>query len=65
MGRGLEIGDEKEQREQHQQRRGDVHGQIGQRDDGKHSRQPAHDPGQDQARVRELGDDAVSGDDDE
>ena len=55
----FEIGDKERQRDQHHQRAGDVHRQVGQRDNRQHGGDPAHHTRQDRARRRELGDDPV------
>ena len=65
MGGSFEVGDEQDQRQQHQQGARDVHGQVGQGNDGQDRRQPTDDAGQDEARVGKLGDDSVTGDDDQ
>ncbi len=61
----VQIGDEQDQRQQHHQRAGDVDRQVGQRDDREDRGDATDDAWQDRPGRGELGDDAVTGDDDQ
>ena len=61
----FEVGDEEHESEQHQQGAGNADGQVGQGNDRQDRREPSHHARQDEAGIRELGDDAVAGHDDQ
>ena len=65
MSGRLQVGDEQHEGEQDHQSAGDVHREVGERDDGKDRGDAADDTGQDQARVLHLRDDSVARDDDQ
>ena len=65
MGVGLQVREEKNQSQQHQQGAGDVHGQVGERDDGEDGGDPTDDAGQYRSGMGQLRDDPVSGQQDQ